>query len=75
MFEHNTLLHHEMVLLPVEHQLLLFAPHQNQREVVQTLLKCLNEDGEVIHEYHKETFYHVRKDADHAPLKSSGCIA
>jgi len=31
--------------------------------------------GKVVHKHLQETLYHIRKDADHAPLKSSGCIA
>jgi hypothetical protein len=37
--QYNPLLNHKMAFLPVKHKVLLFVPHQNQSETVQTILK------------------------------------
>ena len=71
--QYNALFHHEMALLPIKYKVIFFASHQDQRETVQTLLKRWTEDREVIHENLKEMFCYVRKDTDHAPLKSGKC--
>ena len=39
MLQYDALLHHEMALLPIKYKVLLFASHQDLREMVQTLLK------------------------------------
>ena len=73
--QYNALLYHEIALLQIKHKVLFFASHQDQREMVQTLFERWTEDREVPHENLKEMFYHVKKDNDHAPLKSGRCIA
>src|SRR3954466_5816767 len=69
-----TFVHHEMALLPIEHQICFFTSLQNFIKIVETVVKGGSIDGKVVHEYLHNLLIETMKYSRHTPLKSSRCI-
>src|SRR4051812_33482078 len=73
--KNNSLVDHEVTLLPVEHQICLLTSLQNFIKVVETMVKRGSIHGEIVHEYLNNNLTKTLKDRRHTPLKSSKGIA
>src|SRR3954464_1656992 len=66
--------HHEMALLPIEHQICFFTSLQNFIKIVETVVKGVSIDGKVVHENFYNLLTETMKYCRHTPLKSRRCI-
>src|SRR3954464_10156064 len=67
-------INHEMALLPIEHQICFFTSLQNFIKIVETVVKGVSIDGNVVHENFYNLLTETMKYCRHTPLKSSRCI-
>src|SRR3954447_3430033 len=65
---------HEMVLLPIEHQICFFTSLQKFIKIVETVVKGVSIDGKVVHENFYNLLTETMKYYRHTPLKGSRCI-
>src|SRR4051812_15553195 len=69
-----TFVNHEMILLPIKHQICFFASLQNFIKIVETVVKGGSIDRKVVHEDLHYLLTETMKYSRHTPLKSSRCI-
>ena len=75
MSKYNALLHHEVLFFPIEYQVCLLTPLENQAQILQAIIIGCSKNREVIHENFNTFLHHVRKYCHHAPLKCGRCVA
>ena len=73
--QYNSLVNHKMALLPVEHQVLLYAPLQDGLQISQTFFKIASVHSDIIHVYFHYAFHHIAKHDKHTSLKSGWGVA
>ena len=71
MAKNNSLCHHKVTLLPIQHQILLLASLEHFLQIIKAVIKIVPKSREVIHEDVHKILDHIAKDAQHAPLKGS----
>ena len=73
--QYDSLVNHKMALLPVEHQVLLYAPPQDGLQISQTFFIISSIDSDIIHVYFHYAFHHIAEHAKHTSLESSRGVA
>ena len=67
----NSLVNLKMELLPIEHQVLLYAPLKDGLQISQTFFKIASIHSDIIHVYFHYAFHHIAEHTKHASLESS----
>ena len=73
--QYNSFVNHKMALLPVEHQVLFYAPLQDSLKISQTFFKIAYIYSDIIHVYFHYVLHHIAKHTKHTSLKSDRGIA
>ncbi|GKC45621.1 hypothetical protein Tco_1063343 [Tanacetum coccineum] len=73
--KNDSFFNHEVTFFLIKDKICIFTRLKHFIDIVETIIERVSKDGEVDHEYFYKFFDHVMKDSQHAPLKSSGCIA
>ena len=67
--QYNSLVDHKMALLPVEHQVLLYASLQDGFQINQTFFKIATIYNDVIHVYFHYALHHVAEQSSDVPTE------
>ena len=70
----NSLIHHKLAFLLIEHQVIFNAPIQHSFKVGQAILKNIPIYGDIIHIHLHNALHHIAKNAEHKPLESGRCF-
>ena len=72
--ENDPFVNHEVALLPIENQIRFFTSLQNFIKIVETVVKGVSIDVEIVNEDLHNLLTETMKDIRHTPMKSSRCI-